>query len=110
MTQNNSLTTQPIQPDLLGKRMLIGAGIGLLIISLFVFGVNDPDPTWGKFWRVRPLIVVPFAGAMGGLCNYFIFRRLVGVNKIIPAILSAIVFLFGLWIGIILGLDGTLWD
>ena len=110
MTQNNSLTTQPIQPDLLGKRMLIGAGIGLLVISLFLFGANDSDPAWGKFWRIRPLIVVALAGAMGGLCNYFIFRRLVGVNKIIPAILSAIVFLFGLWVGIILGLDGTLWN
>jgi hypothetical protein len=92
--------------------MLIGAGIGLLLISVFIFPEDDPRPEWGKFWMIRPLIVVPFAGALGGLCNYFIlqYRSLVGINKAVAIIISAIVFFIGIWMGIVLGLDGTLWD
>ena len=101
MTQENNLT-QP-NPASLGKRMLIGAGIGLLLISVFLFP-TESRPEWGKFWMVRPLIVVPFAGAMGGLCNYVIFTRF-GLNKIVAGILSVLVFLFGLWIGTVLGLQ-----
>ena len=91
--------------------MIIGAGIGLSVILIFIIP-SDENPTWGKLWMIRPLIVVPFAGAMGGLCNYYIlkFHSLVGLNKIVAIILSAVVFLFGLWVGIVLGLDGTLWD
>lgn len=109
MTQKTDLTTQPIS---LSKRMLAGAGIGLLLISLFLLGVKEPKPEWGKLWMLRPLIVVTLAGAMGGLCNYFIvhFRDRVGINKIIALIVSALVFLIGLWLGSVLGLDGTLWN
>jgi hypothetical protein len=58
------------------------------------------------------LIIVPLAGTMGGFCNYFIvnFHSLVGLNKIIAMILSVIVFIVGLWLGIVLGLDGTMWN
>lgn len=112
MTHRNNLTRQPVHPASLGKRMLIGAGIGLLLISLFLFSADEPNPEWGKLWMIRPLIIVPLAGAMGGLCNYFIFHfhNLVGVNKIIAMILSVIVFVVGLWLGVVLGLDGTMWN
>ena len=92
--------------------MLIGAGIGLLVIAFFLIPTGEGDPAWGPLWRIRPLIVVPFAGAMGGLCNYVIFnfRPLSGLNKIVATILSVIIFMVGLWMGIVLGLDGTLWD
>jgi hypothetical protein len=106
MTQENNLM-QP-SPASLQKRMIIGAGIGLLVISLFVFP-TEPKTEWGRFWIIRPLIVVPFAGAMGGLCNHIIVNRF-GLNKMAAWLLSGLVFLFGLWIGIVLGLDGTLWD
>ena len=111
MKQNN-LKTQPNQPVSLAKPILIGAGIGLILISFFVFGVDEPNPEWGKLWMIRPLIIVPLAGAMGGLCNYFIvhFHDQVGVNKTIAMIISVIVFIIGLWLGIVLGLDGTMWN
>lgn len=111
MTQKNELTP-PSKHIPLGMRMFAGAGIGLLLISLFVFSVREPNPTWGKFWMIRPLIIVPFAGAMGGLCNFILihFRHFIGINKIVAVILSLIVFLVGLWMGMVLGLDGTLWD
>jgi cobalamin synthase len=89
----------------------VGAGIGLLVISFFLFP-TDGRPEWGKFWMVRPLIVVPFAGAMAGLCNYYIlsFRNRFGLNKIVAIVLSLIVLFVGMWTGIVLGLDGTLWN
>jgi hypothetical protein len=92
--------------------MLFGAGIGFLIISFFVFGVDEPRPEWGNLWRIRPLIVTPLAGAMGGLCNYVIlhYHKKFGVHKIVAMIVSAFVFVVALWLGIILGLDGTMWD
>ena len=68
MTQANNSTSQPSQVSLI-KRMLVGAGIGLLLISLFLLSAGEPNPEWGKLWMIRPLIIVPLAVAMGGLCN-----------------------------------------
>jgi heme A synthase len=111
MTQSNNSTSQQQQVSLV-KRMLVGAGIGLLLILLFLLSADEPNPEWGKLWMIRPLIIVPLAGAMGGLCNYFIvhFHDQVGVNKTIAMIISVIVFIIGLWLGIVLGLDGTMWN
>ena len=111
MTQTDDSTSQPHQVSL-AKRMLVGAGIGLMLISLFLASADEADPAWGKFWMIRPLIIVPLAGAMGGLCNYFIvgFHYLAGINKTVAVILSVIIFIVGLWLGTVLGLDGTMWD
>ena len=111
MAQNNNLTVPPIHISA-GKRMVVGAGIGLLLISLFVVGVKNPNPAWGKLWMIRPLLIVPFAGAMGGLCNYFLihFHDRISVNKPIAMLVSVFVFMIKLWLGSFLGLDGTLWD
>ena len=96
MTHSNNPTSQPHQISL-AKRMLVGAGIGLLLISLFLFSADESNPEWGKLWMIRPLIIVPLAGAMGGLCNYFIvhFHNQVGVNKTIAITLSVVVFIIG---------------
>ena len=112
MTQSNNSIKTPIQPLSLGKRMAVGAGIGLLLIALFLLGVKEPNPAWGKLWMVRPLIIVPLAGAMGGLCNYVSiqFHTKVGVSRLIAVVVSVLVGIIGLWLGIVLGLDGTLWD
>ena len=111
MAQTNNSTSQP-QQDSLPKRMVVGAGIGFILILLFLLSAGEGKPEWGPLWMVRPLIITPLAGAMGGLCNYFIlnFHPLVGVSKTVAVILSVIVFIFGLWLGTVLGLDGTLWD
>ena len=68
--EQNQVSKQQDQQGLLAAPMLIGAGIGLLVISFFVFGVDNPDAEWGKLWRIRPLIVTPVAGAMGGAFYY----------------------------------------
>ncbi len=63
MTQSSNLTSQPHQISLV-KRMLAGAGMGLLLISLFLLSAGEPNPEWGKQWIIRPLIIVPLAGAL----------------------------------------------
>ena len=111
MTQRNNLTTQPNQPVSLAKPILLGAAIGLIVISFFLVGVDEPNPEWGKLWMIRPLIITPIAGAMGGAFYYFINHwSSKGLNKTATLILSLIVFIVGLWMGVVLGLDGTLWN
>jgi len=111
MTQTNNLTTQPTQPSALGKRMLIGGGIALLVISVFLLGVNHPNPAWGKLWMIRPLIITPLAGAMGGLFFYFMDKVLnqSGWKRVVTLILGVIGYIIALWMGTVLGLAGTLW-
>ena len=99
------------QTSLLTK-MFVGAAIGLAIISFFVFNAEAPKPEWGSLWRVKPLLVTPLAGAA---CGFFLFameyigaRR--GWRKSVIYGISLPVFVIGLWIGIILGLDGTMWN
>jgi hypothetical protein len=49
---------------------------------------------------------------MGGLCNYYIlrYRWIIGANKTVAIIASVLVALVGLWMGIVLGLNGTMWN
>lgn len=111
MTQTNTLTTQPNQPLSPAKPMLIGAAIAFLVISFFVFGVDNASPDWGKYWRIRSLIITPLAGATGGAFYAFMnYRAIRGLNKTLAILLSLVVFIIGLWMGIVLGLDGTMWN
>ena len=101
-----------VRPSAVMKRMLIGWLIGLVIISSFVFRVHDPDPAWGRFWIIRPLIVTPLAASFGFL-SFFLkdyIKPISDTGKIAVFILSRVSFLIALWMGIILGLDGTLWN
>lgn len=105
-------TTRSINTSLLIKRMLLGGAIALAVISLFVFG-GEANPAWPAFWRIRPLIITPLAGAAGGACYYFIDQHLLnqpGWKKGLAIVLSILVYFIGLWMGIVLGLDGTMWD
>ncbi|ETZ22119.1 hypothetical protein [Pedobacter sp. V48] len=111
MKNHQHSPAQPSVPRLI-RFVLLGAMIGLAIISFFVFGVGQQNPAWPDNWRIRPLLVVPSAGAVAGLSSYFTVRfgTRLGLNKIILWIPAILLSLFALWIGIILGLDGTLWD
>ncbi len=112
MTQTNSPTTPTINWPSLGIKMLIGAVIGLILITLFLFGDETPDPAWGKYYFIRPMIIVPLAGATGGAFYYLMerMRSQLGWNHTLTIFLSLLVFIVGLWLGSVLGLDGTYWN
>ena len=48
MTHTNNSTAQPHTVPLV-KRMLVGAGIGLLMISLFLLPGEEPNPEWESY-------------------------------------------------------------
>lgn len=108
----NSKSSAPVHPASMTRRMLQGAAIALVPITLLLLSVDEPNPAWPKYWMVRPLIIVPIAGAMGGLFYYFMdhLRYEGGWKKVLAILLSVIVYFIILWMGTILGLDGTLWD
>lgn len=111
MTHTEDLPSQQKPAVSLIKPILIGAGIGLLVILFFLFRVEG-RPEWGSLWKLRPLIITPLAGATGGAFYYLIdqVRYRNGLNPSIAFILSLLVFIIGLWMGIVLGLDGTMWN
>ena len=112
MTQQNTLTTPPIHSASLGKRMLQGAGVALILISMFLLSAGAPDPEWGKLWMIKPLLVVPAAGALGGVFYYFMdhLRSQGGWVKVLAIIMSLTGYIVVLWLGTVLGLNGTMWD
>lgn len=112
-TQTNHLNNQPIQVGILRKRMIICAGIALAVICIFILPIKHPNPAWGKFWMIRPLIITPLAGAGGGMFYYLVHHftaNLQGWKKALIYLFSFIGCLVALWLGIVLGLSGTLWN
>lgn len=111
MTTSTHSTQRHIDPKSLVKKMLLGAAIGLAVISFFLLQVNHTHAEWGKFWMARPLVVLPLAGATGGAFFYFMENlRYQGWKKIAIRIVSLLVFVIGIWMGIVIGLHGTLWN
>jgi hypothetical protein len=92
--------------------VLTGYVVGLGVISLFISAVDHPKPEWGTYWMLRPLIITPLASACGALALLLPdFLKLITPWKRILALLAGLLlFMAAMWTGIILGLDGTLWD
>lgn len=100
-----------INPIPLIKCMVFGALIGLALISAFLLSAGEANPAWGSYWQIKPLLMVPFAAAVGGAFYYFMtYRFPTGVAGVIATIFSVFVFIIGLWLGTILGLNGTHWN
>ncbi len=112
MSQQNKEVLSNVHNATVGKRMLQGAAIGLVLIVVFLLKADKPKPEWGELWMVRPLLLVPFAGAMAGVGYYFMdyLRCKGGWKKIVAYVLSFLGLVIALWIGIVVGLDGTYWD
>lgn len=112
MTPVNHLATPPAHGSSLSKAMIQGATIALLLIIIFLLGVKDPDPHWGRLWMIKPLIIVPIAGAFGGLFYYMMgdFRSKGGWVTVIAYVVSIAGYIVALWLGTVLGLNGTLWN
>lgn len=98
-------------PRSLWLRVLIGAAIALTLTILFISG-GDPNPAWPKYWMIRPLFIIPLAGATGGACSYYLSRILNQTpwQKLAAIVISLIVYVIGLWLGSVLGFVGTYWN
>ena len=111
MTLTDTTAKKPIDSSLLKKFALGGGLIGLALVSFFVFGIPQPNPAWGQLWRIKPLIITPLAGAAGATCFYFIFNlKLRGIKKALVIGVGVIGFLIALYLGVVLGLNGTMWN
>ncbi|MFP4095719.1 MAG: potassium transporter KefB [Cyclobacteriaceae bacterium] len=111
MTQQDNSGSKPIHSASMIKRMLQGAVIAFIFIFLFLFGVEG-KPEWGDFWKIRPLVVVPVAGMLGGVFYFFMdhLRYQGGWKTVLSYVISLFGYLVVLWLGTVLGLDGTLWN
>ncbi len=61
---------------------------------------------------IRPLIITPIVAAFGFL-SFFLkdfVRPQSDLMRLVVILLSIIAFIIALWMGTILGLDGTLWN
>lgn len=112
MTRTNSFISQPIDKATYAKSILIGAGFALIMITIFLVSDQDPNPAWGNYYMIRPLIIVPFAGACGGA--FFAFMDSIEKKgfwqKLVALFICLIVYVFGIWMGSVLGLVGTYWN
>jgi hypothetical protein len=102
---------KPTNLSSLKKFALAGWLVGLAVISIFVFTVDNPNPAWGKLWQVKPLLITPLASASGAVFFYRVYNlKLEGFKKALAISAGLIGFLISLWLGIVLGLNGTLWN
>ena len=108
----NQLSNVQISSASVLKAGAIGALIGLGFISLMVFPLDNPRPEWGEYWRVRPLLLTPFVAALGAICGYLVLKvgAHYGINRTVSFIIGLLGFIISLWLGIVLGLAGTLWN
>lgn len=111
MTSSNTSVTPALKSRSLLKSALIGGGIGLAVISVFVFGAGNPNPGWGAYWQIKPLLLTPIIAAIGGVCAYLVANlKTQGFLKVLSIIAAVVGFVMAVWIGVVLGLNGTMWD
>jgi hypothetical protein len=92
--------------------VLLGAATGLAFIGIFLIGVGEADPSWPRWWRIRPLVAMPLAGAVGGAVFAMLdpLRQRGSGMRWVANGAGLLLFLIFLWIGTVLGLDGTMWN
>ena len=112
MTQTKTIFNKPFNAASYVKPILFGAGFALFIITLFLLSDSNPNPAWGKYYMIRPLIIVPLAGACGGA--FFAFMDSIEIKgfllKLVAMFISLIVYVFAIWMGSVIGLVGTYWN
>ena len=96
----------------LGKRMFVGGIISLLLISFFVISAGTGNPAWGEYWRIKPLLLTPILGALVGLCYDVTqpLREMKGGAGRVFLVLSFVGYGIGIFMSLVLGMNGTMWD
>ncbi|PVH27025.1 hypothetical protein [Sphingobacterium corticibacter] len=92
-------------------KMMFGAALGIFVVSPFIYGNTPHNDEWGFFWFIKPLVLIPLSGAVGGALYYLSTRYL---QHILPKWLlmgmGTLLLAVSIWIGAILGLNGTYWN
>lgn len=111
MTKENTSVTPPSLATL-KKRAIIGATIGLVITFIFIISADKADASWSKLWFIKPLVLTPLATAVGGAFYYYIEQLFFfnGWKKALAIIIGLIGFVVSLWLGMVLGFNGTYWN
>ena len=113
-TLRNYWGPRPFFTAALLYKMVVGASFALILVNIFLLEAGEPDPAWGwsDFWMVRPLIIVPLAGALGGAFFHLMepIRVQGGWKRQLALVISIFVYIIGFWMGFVLGFDGTYWD
>lgn len=93
-------------------RMAIGGLFNLILVSVFIFMGPPGHAEWGKFWVVRPVCVMTLAGLTGGSIFYYMTHYLQPVRwkKAVAFFGSGLIYIIGLWMGMVLGFVGTWWN
>ncbi|MHA6280001.1 potassium transporter KefB [Salinimicrobium sp. CAU 1759] len=93
------------------KTALTGAALALIFIAVFLFGVDQADPSWPQYWKLKPFFIVPLAGAIGGVFYHLMgYLRTQGSwKKVLGFLVGILGYITILWLETVLGLNGTLW-
>jgi hypothetical protein len=103
----------------LGKFVLLGAGIALLLVIIFlsiIFSIGsflDGKTFWQRVWEFLPLVTVTAGGALGGMIYYLVVQmgHPSGWKKVLATIFSILFYTVLLWLSLIAGFSATgQWD
>jgi hypothetical protein len=103
MTQTNKFFSLLFTP-LLWKRALTGAGIGLVLLLIFLTIVGALDE---GSWIFVTMLTVAVSGACGGVFYHVASLLPIenGWKKVLANVVCLLVFLVGLWMGLVYGLS-----
>lgn len=109
---NTQTQKKSVHSGSLIKRMLQAAAVALFLIAAFLLSADYVNPEWSKYWMVKPLILTPMVASLGGVLYYYLDNLRTGSAKmqIIATVLGLLGFVFFLWMGFVLGLNGTFWN
>ncbi len=100
------------QPRMYPRFLLLGAGINLIINVLFITDLDTTNSAWSPFWMVKPLTLGPLITGLGAMLAFYVVKFLINQNisKYISYFSFVAIFIISIWLGIVLGFNGTLWD
>lgn len=94
----------------LGKRIFLGAMAGWVLISFFLISAEHTDPAWDELWWLRPLVVMPAAGALAAIFNFYIgLLNTGGWKRIAIKMVGGLAYLVAAWLGLIIAVAGYYW-
>lgn len=100
-----------VQSKFLLVSIAAGASTGLILVALFLSGADNAKPEWGTYWVVKPLVMMPLAGMAGEAVFGLLLQKYThGAERLLAVLFGSLIFLTGLWLGMVLGFNGTYWN